>query len=306
MVKPEIVDANEVVERLGAVSARDVAPQIRVELDLDPGLWPVREGPVSLDRILMNLTATARDAASHGGGYLTIKTENVLVEQHLTGNRPGVLADNYVCITVRHNGQRITRDIINRIFDPFFSDPAPGEGARLGFGTVHGIVTRSLGIQVDTELGGGTTFRILLPAADRADKAAPKLESDSVPRADELVLVVEKTVAMRRLMSRALARAGYEVKSAPGPAKALDLLERLDRPVDVLIVDVVMPGLGKVFADRVSRRHPNVKILYMSGDPDQVESLDAGEPRSQYLHKPFTKEELVGKVKALVTESSAV
>lgn len=304
VVEPEIVDVNEVVKRFQVFRGRAAGAVVRVEVDLDPDVRPVRVAAGSLDRILMNLAVNALRATSHGGS-LSITTENVSIGEFSHQHR-SVLANNYVCITVRCSGQRMPKDVINRILEPLFTTTPGDEGTELGLPTVYGIVTRALRIQVQTELGGGTSFRIFLPAAESAPMPTSQGERGCALPTRKLVLVVEQAVAMRRLISRALTSAGYEVKSAPRPAKALELLDRLDRPVDVLIVDVVMPGLGKLLGDRVSGRYPNVKILYMSGDPDQVESPERVEPRSQYLQKPFTKDELVGKVNSLVTDSIAV
>lgn len=300
-VTPEIVDVNEVVKRFEAVRGRAFGGDVRVEIDLDPDLWPVRIRSGSLDRILTNVAATA-GGTTPGDGDLTIRAENVPAGREFGQHHPSVLAHDHVCITVRNNGQAMTKEVINRILEPFFTTTEGDRGTGLGLATVYGLVTRALGIHIETELGGGTTLRIFLPATP-PEAASGDAEAGVT---GDVVLVVEEAVAMRRLMSRALTRAGYEVKSAGRAGKALELLDRLDRSVDVLIVDVVMPGLGKLVADRVRRRDPNVKVLYMCDESDQPNTLDAADPGSQCLRKPFTKEELVAKVNALATKPVAV
>ena len=301
-VKPEVVDVNDAVKRLQGLWGRGLGEQIRVKVDLADDLWQVRIDPGWLDQIIMNLAVNARDAMPDGG-TLTIKTDNISVGRQLSQHHPGVLADNYVCMTVTDDGEGMSQDVVRRIFEPFFTTKPRDRGTGLGLATVYGIVKQALGsIQVESEPGRGTTFRVFLPATEMATTSTAEASFEAQTGRGELVLVVEDEVAVRRLIGRILEKGGYEVLTAGGVGEALELLKRIERPIEVLIVDVVMPGLAsEVLSSHLRERDPNVKVLHVSGHSDQVLARHGVDPTSRYLQKPFTKDELLARVKNLLS-----
>lgn len=298
-VQPEIVDVNEAITRLERLWGA-LGEDIRVEIECDADLWHVRIDPGSLDQIIMNLAINARDAMPRGG-VLRISTENVSVGRQLSQHHPGVLADKYVRLTMTDDGEGMSKDVMNRVFEPFFTTKPRDRGTGLGLATVYGIVKQVLGsIQVESEPDEGTTFRVFLPATDSTATAAAPVEPESEPGRGELVLVVEDEVAVRRVICRILSKGGYAVTSAGSVSEALQLLEETERPIEVLVVDVIMPGLASsVLVERLAQRDPGAKVLYVSGHSDQMLSRHGIDASSHRLQKPFNSHELLGRVKAL-------
>lgn len=299
-VQPEIVDMNAAIQHLEGLWTQALGEDIHVDLSLEPDLWDVRIDPSWLDQIIMNLVVNARDAMP-AGGTLTIQTENVSVGHQLSQRHAGAAPNNYACLTVRDDGEGMPQDVADRIFEPFFTTKPRDRGTGLGLATVYGIVKQALGsIQVDTEPGMGTTFRIFLPATETAAETPAAPDAGTSLGGGELILVVEDEEAVRRLIDRILAKAGYEVISAGQVSEALELLDRIGTPIDGAVIDVVMPGLpSKLLVDRITERDPNAKILYVSGHSDQVLSRHGIAPDSGYLQKPFSKDELLAKLKTV-------
>lgn len=303
-VQPEIVDVNSAIQHLEGLWARALGEDIGVELLLEPDVWDVRIDPSRLDQIIMNLVLNARDAMP-GGGTLSIHTENVSADQQLSQKQAGLAAKNYVCLTVRDDGEGMPPEVADRMFEPFFTTKPRDRGTGLGLATVHGIVKQALGsIHVDTAPGAGTTLNIYLPATETSAEPAAQPDQETRFGRGELVMVVEDEEAVRRLIDRILARGGYEVVSAGDATEALALLDRIDRPLDALVTDVVLPGApSRVLVRRVLERDPQAKLLYVSGHSDQILSRHGIGPDSSYLQKPFSKDELLGALAAALSGS---
>jgi len=285
------------------VLRRIVGEMVSLELELGPGLPPVLADRGALEQVVLNLTLNARDAMP-GQGQLRVATGEVVVPETEAGQREEpVRPGRYGVLTVTDTGSGMRPETLSRIFEPFFTTKAIGDGSGMGLATVYGIV-RQLGgdIQVASEIGRGTSFRILLPIAAEAP-AAPAASTDGAKAGGGgTVLVVEDETDVRALALRALEAAGYQVLEAKDGAAALDVLAAHHGDIVAIVADVAMPVMGgRELSDEVAARYPGLRVLLVSGygRDDLVRRgliADAGVP---LLLKPFTPGELVDRVGGL-------
>jgi PAS domain S-box-containing protein len=296
VIRPRPLDVNTVIAEVQQMLQRSIGEHIALTTSLAPELPAVLADPGQLEQVLVNLTVNARDAMP-AGGRITIDTAAVDVDTDHAHHRVGLHPGRYVRIRVSDTGTGMPEDVIDKAFDPFFTTKPTGQGTGLGLATVYGIVTQAGGtVQIYSEPGLGTTITILLPVTD-----APPGGGDQPGAADDLdgrgatVLVVEDEAALREVTERILHRGGYRVLSAGGGAEALDLLGRHPDHVDILLTDVIMPGmLGKDLADAVLEASPQTRVVFMSGYAQPVltnhGTLSAD---VRLLEKPFTSAELL-------------
>ena len=300
VLQPKVIDVNLLVGDLQNLLRRTIGADIALILDLQPRLDYVRVDPTQLEHALVNLAVNARDAMPDGG-QLRFVTEMVDVGgtpavRH-TPMRPG----RYVRLTVTDTGSGMTPEVQAHIFDPFFTTKPPGQGTGLGLASVYGVIKQSDGyIWVDSAVGAGTVFSIYLPAVqDALDTAAatPPKESRG---GSETTLIVEDDDAVRPLMRQILGRAGYTVLEARDGDEALTVARRHQGPIDLVVTDVVMPGLGgRALAARLTADRPSVRVLYTSGYAIDPVRDDAGNGLL-FLAKPFLPQELVAKVREIL------
>lgn len=302
-VRLEDLRVDAVIGEVADLLRRTIRESIELDLDLGAGSALVRVDPVQLEQVLLNLAVNARDAMP-AGGLLRISTDVSPRSQAGGGSAP---PGDVVHIVVSDSGSGMSDEVRKRAFEPFFTTKERGSGTGLGLATVYGAVTSWGGdIQVRSVLGRGTTFDIWVPVTHGAaspPEAAPA--PAPVPRRDATVLVAEDEKPLRHVARRILERAGYDVVLADTPEAALDLVRSGERVVDVLLTDVVMPGLsGKDLAERVLALVPGMRVLYMSGYPDDIVT-DHGlfVNGEAYLQKPFTSEQLVERVERLLATS---
>jgi CheY-like chemotaxis protein len=261
----------------------------------------VRVDLAQIQQVIVNLAVNARDAMPRGG-ELRIETRNVALGA-MPLPAPALPAGTYVALAVSDTGLGIPEDVLEHIFEPFYTTKAMGQGTGLGLATVHGIIKQSGGdIVVRTAPGRGTTFTIYLPATD-----APLPIDDSVVMADArtavpgTVLLIEDDDAVREFAREVLKSRGWRVVEAPGPSEALQLASDGVQAFDVVVTDVVMPGLsGGELADRLEELRPGVPVLFVSGYAD-TDVIGRGQLRAgrQLLAKPFTGAELAYRVQEL-------
>ena len=255
------------------------------------------------------MPATARDAMPHGG-RLTIRTSRIELDDAYARSHPGVKPGTYAALTVVDTGFGMSDATKARMFEPFFTTKEVGKGTGLGLSVVYGVVRQSGGhIQVESRPDEGTTITIYLPSVSESVQEAPELVRDALPRGQETILLVEDDDAVRSLAARILRDQGYTVLAEPSAAGALASSGQLEPTIDLLVTDVVMPGMsGPSLADELRRKRPNLKVLFMSGYVDDaIVRRDVAQAGSAFLAKPLSPEALIRKVREVLgTGSSAV
>jgi PAS domain S-box-containing protein len=302
VVLPAVISVNDVITSLEQLLRRTIGEQTRLSTSLCEDVWPVEMDPGQLEQVLVNLAINARDAMP-GGGMLRIDTANQVVDEDYLAGQPGVSSGRYVRIRVSDTGPGMDESTLQRVFEPFFTTKAKGEGSGLGLATVYGIVTQAGGrARIYSELGHGTTFTALLPVAATATAEGERIVEASAVGGTETILVVEDEAALREVTVRMLRRHGYQVLSASGGLDALDVVGGYEAAIDLLITDVVMPGiLGREVAKEITAIRPNIRVLFISGYAQTVlgsqGTLDAG---VELLEKPFSELGLLARVRGII------
>lgn len=301
VLQPKVLALDEVVSELAPMLRRIIGEDVEMHTVAAPDLAPVRADPGQLQQVIMNLAANARDAMPRGGA-LTVELANVELDAAAAADLPGLEPGGYAMLAVRDTGCGIDPATRAQIFDPFFTTKPQGTG--LGLSTVYGIVQQSGGaVEVGSEPGSGTTFRIFLPRVEpptgaQRDAEDPRLGAGGA----ETVLLVEDEDAVRTLARKVLERSGYRVLDAPSGTHALRLCGERGERVDLLLTDVVMPGMsGPTLAEELGTRWPGLRVLFISGYTDDALGkhgvLQAG---VHFLEKPFPPDALARKVREVL------
>jgi two-component system, cell cycle sensor histidine kinase and response regulator CckA len=318
-LRPQVLDLGDALSDLTMLLRRLIGEKVKFDPVHGRDLWPVKVDVSQFEQVIVNLAVNARDAMP-GGGKLTIKTANVSTQEAEKLSYKGMPPADYVRIDVSDTGTGIPADIVDKIFEPFFSTKEVGKGTGLGLSTVYGIVKQTGGfVYVDSEEGKGTTFHIFLPrhnleqevqhepqAANGAIKdaaAAPKPKVDLTGQGT--ILLVEDEEGLRSLNARGLRSRGYTVVEASNGIEALDALEERDGAIDLVVSDVVMPEMdGPTLLRKMRVRNPDLKIIFVSGYAEDAfaKSLEENE-KFDFLAKPFALSALVAKVKETMAPS---
>ncbi|MFW5802505.1 MAG: transporter substrate-binding domain-containing protein [Verrucomicrobiota bacterium] len=302
-VAPKILDLNEVVEGMLKMLRRLIGEDVDLVWQPGTGLWPVKLDPGQIDQILANLCVNARDAIG-GVGKLTIETENATIDEKYCDSRAYFKPGEYVVLAVSDDGCGMDPETLENIFEPFYTTKGVGEGTGLGLATVYGIVKQNEGfINVYSEPGKGTTFRIYLSRCERsAEEPRETVAPTEHHGGTEIILLVEDEKSIRVTAAAFLERLGYTVLAADSPEAALQLASDHPDNIDLLITDVVMPGMsGRDLAEKLAPDHPAMKVLYISGYTANVIAhrgiLDTA---VTFLAKPFTRDDLAAKVREVL------
>jgi len=297
---PQVVDLNKVVANISKMLDPIIGRDIALETNFALNLWPVKIDPTQIEQIVVNLAVNARDAMPNGG-RLKIGTSNVVLSNGNLASQE-TQSGEYVLLSVSDTGMGMADDVKAHIFEPFFTTKEKGRGTGLGLATIFGIVKQSKGhIEVESELGKGTTFNIYLPRVYEKVTHVPKrVQANELPRGTETVLVVEDEPAVRNLAVRLLGRYGYTVLEAEDGAMALEVAQSHHGALDVLLTDMIMPELGGVaLADKLRNHYPDLKVLIMSGQVLNTKLRRNLQARStNFIQKPFSAVELIRKVRA--------
>ena len=275
---------------------------IAIELHLAGNLNTVKADPVQIEQILLNLGSNAADSMPEGG-RLVIKTENVTLDKDFVSSHLGAVPGSYLLLTVSDTGRGMDRETMEHIFEPFFTTKKFGKGTGLGLASVYGIVKRHGGyINCYSEPGQGTLFKIYLPASGQ-DEGEIAREAETPPRGgNETILVVDDEEAIRKFASTVLVRYGYRVLTAADGEQALETYAAANDPIDLVILDIGMPGMGGLACLReLLKIDLAVKVLIASGYSinDQIrQALDAG--ASAYVSKPYQLNDLLKNVRAML------
>jgi signal transduction histidine kinase/ActR/RegA family two-component response regulator len=304
-IAPRLLDLNAGVESILKMIRRLVGEATALRWTPGAGVWPVKLDPSQLDQLLTNLAANARDAMGGHGGTLAIETSSVTLDAAACAARPGAAPGDYAVLSISDTGSGIDPETLPSIFDPFFTTKGTGRGTGLGLATVYGIVRQNGGfIDVESAVGRGSTFRLFLPRA-RAEAKPPPAEPAKAAepvRGSETVLLVEDELPNLALVRKIVESLGYRVLATHDPAEALRIAAGEAGPIDLLLTDVVMPGLdGKRLFEALRATRPGLRCLFMSGYPADVivhrGVLDEG---LNYLQKPFTRASLALKLREVL------
>jgi len=307
VLQTQILDLNEVVSGFEEMLRRSVGESIRLEIHPSSDLYRVEADTGQIEQVLMNLAINARDAMPRGG-CLRVETANVeLDDSYVAQSTENLQAGRYAMLAVTDTGHGMDAATQKQIFEPFFSAKERGKGTGLGLSTTFGIIKQHGGhIGVYSEPGKGTTFKIYLPRTDAEPKVNPQTLADtSALRGSETILLVEDEKMVRRLVCETLTSLGYEVLEAQHPDQALQLASLHGEAIDLLLTDVVMPGMsGPELHQQLSELLPNIPALYMSGyTDDAIVHHGVVKEGVQFLQKPFTIQSLHQMVRQTLSQN---
>jgi two-component system, cell cycle sensor histidine kinase and response regulator CckA len=302
IVAPVHLDLSVLIADLLKMLRPLLGENIAVETVLEPGIGMIEADPSQIQQLLVNLSVNARDAMPDGG-WLIIETAAEDVTEVAAAAYPGARVGSHVRLSVTDTGCGMNPDVRSHLFEPFFTTKGPGKGTGLGLATCHGIVRQMGGhIRVFSEPGNGTTFRIFLPHVDGAATMAALTPASPTPTGVETILVVEDEPAVRRLAVLGLRAQGYTVIEAADGVEALEIAARLATGIDLVVTDVIMPGLsGPELLSRLAKLAPGARRLLVSGHAES-DLLPAGlaDGGTNFLPKPFTPERLARKVREVL------
>jgi len=292
VMQPSLMDLNDVISSVTKMLRRILGEDIRLHFHYSPHLPGISGDAGMIEQIILNLAVNARDAMPRGGN-LTIGTNTIEITAHHTRANPEAKEGRYVCLRVSDTGSGIAPETLPRIFEPFFTTKGLGKGTGLGLATIYGIVKQHRGwVEVLTELGKGTTFRVLLPATSETGVGGGNLELD-LPEdccGVECVLVVEDEPELRAMVCEILRQYGYTTLSAASGPEAIPIWRQHASKVDLLLTDMVMPGnmTGKELAEKLTADNPRLKVIYTSGYSVEIMANDLGMRRGlNFLQKPY-------------------
>lgn len=300
MIEPRVLDLNVIVCDTEKMLRRLIGEDILMTTIFAPHLPLIRIDPGQLQQVILNLAVNARDAMPRGG-RLTIETDAVLFDESFTELHPNMPPGCYVTLAIIDTGVGMNEDTLARLFEPHFTTKGPGEGTGLGLTTVHDILKQNGGhIEVHSEPGRGSTFRVYFPAAP-SELAAHKSHAHlrMIPRGQETILLVEDDCSVRAFARRILETCGYTVLEARDGDDAINLVQSHPDPIHLLLSDVVMPNLGgRDLVERLTKLRPDLRVVLLSGyTDDAVTRHGVHEDDFPFLQKPFTPSALAQKVR---------
>jgi two-component system cell cycle sensor histidine kinase/response regulator CckA len=303
VLQPQVLNLNQLVQGMENMLRRLIGEDIDLDTVLAPSLANVLADPGQIEQVVMNLAVNARDAMPQGG-RLTIETANVEIDKGYAREHPGSEPGTYAMLAVSDTGIGMDEEVRSHLFEPFFTTKEEGKGTGLGLATVYGIVKQSGGhVWPQSEPGKGTTFRIYLPRVEAEAVQVQQVDEPSVLSSGvETVLLVEDEEIVRELARRILERQGYTMLVVGHPEEALHLCEAYPDPIDLLITDVVMPGMsGRELADLLVQSRPETRVLYISGyTDDAIVQHGVLGPQVNFVQKPFRPRDLAQRVREVL------
>ncbi len=298
------LDLNHEVMQVCKILQRTIPRMITIDLRLSENLKVVNADSAQLEQILMNLGVNARDAMAEGG-ILTFQTENVYLDRGYTTSMLGANPGEYILLTVSDTGQGMDKETLQHLFEPFYTTKEAGKGTGLGLAIVYGIVQNHNGyIQVDSRPGGGTTFRIYFPVLkdDGALKGAEAKAPADTPRGRERILLVDDEKTVLDIGQDLLRQYGYETILADGGEKAIEIYRREKDRIDLVILDLIMPGMGgqKCFQELL-RINPEIKVIISTGASAEEQVREAFKPHPVgFVSKPYQLKDMLSKVREVL------
>ncbi len=306
VLQPRVMNLNGVVEDMGKLLPRLIGEDVELRIRTTLDLGTIRADASQMEQIIMNLAVNARDAMPTGG-RLIIETSNADLDRTYNSTHPIVKPGRYVLLAVSDTGTGMDANTQAHIFEPFFTTKEPGKGTGLGLATVYGVVKQSGGfIWVYSEVGKGTSFKIYLPRVDQPeDKGSVPLAFAEAPRGTETILLAEDEQDVREVAREFLESGGYKVIEAQDGAEALRLATEHNAGIDLLVTDMVMPGMtGKELARRLQNQHSGISVVYMSGYSEQTMAETAqADVNRLLLTKPFSRGSILRAVRTALNAS---
>jgi signal transduction histidine kinase/ActR/RegA family two-component response regulator len=308
MLTMTTIDLNRVVTDFREILRRTIRGDITIDLKTVPGSAAIRGDQGQIEQILLNLAVNAQDAIE-GNGRISIEIGRVRIDEALAGANPGMRQGPHVYLSVSDDGCGMTRDVLDHVFEPFFTSKPVGQGTGLGLATVYGIVKQHEGyVRVDSRPGEGTTFTLYFPASGEEEEArpeAPAAEPHAVTTGDSEVLVVEDNEMVRSLVVGMLGTFGYRVRETASPGEALRIASDAGNRIDLLVSDMIMPEMnGQSLYEQIRELRPGLPVLFISGYTQDavIPQVRPGE-EVRFLKKPFTMSEFLTSVRAALGES---
>lgn len=302
---PKNIDLNDLIGDFEKMLRRIIGEDIELAFQQKSDLWKIRVDPFQIEQVLMNTVLNARDAMPDGG-VITISLDNVTFDEAYVAEHPYVIPGDYVGISISDTGSGMSTETRSRLFEPFFTTKGVSKGTGLGLSTVYGIMKQSGGyVEVESELGKGSVFHYYLPrVAEESTEATPEEQARTGRGGNETILLVEDEAGLRRLAARVLRDAGYVVLEAEDGPQALALAASHSAGIDLLLTDVVMPGMnGRALALQIETLRPGIAVMYASGYPDEVIAKHGVlEPGTVFLHKPYTSERMLNQVRSALDQ----
>lgn len=302
VISPRVIRPNEILDRSQKMLRRIIGEDVELVFLPSPGLDSIKADPAQIDQILVNLAVNARDSMP-GGGRVVVKTRNVTVDEAFCASQVDAQPGDYVMVAVSDTGHGMDASTVANIFDPFYSTKAVGKGTGLGLATVFGIVKQNEGfIRVASEPGQGTTFEVYFRSSDEPAEPLPAEEESDLPHGTETVLLVEDEPMVRDLARQILEQFGYSVIDMEDGQAAYGHCAEYDDPVDILVTDVIMPGMnGLELYRELLKTRPGLKVLFISGYTADVIGLEAElEEGMGFLQKPFSLKRLIRAVRVML------
>jgi PAS domain S-box-containing protein len=305
VMQPRVMDLNSTITEMGRMLPSLLGEDIELAVLTKPEVGHVKADAGQIEQVILNLTVNARDAMPHGGKLL-IETSNIELDETYARMHPPLAPGRYVMLAVTDTGIGMDAATQAHIFEPFFTTKEKGKGTGLGLATVYGVVKQSGGfVWVYSELGKGTTFKIYLPRVDDlAEAESEKKRSEELPRGSGTILLAEDEKEVREVAREFLELAGYTIMQAKDGADALELAAKHSGKIDLLVTDMVMPGIGgRELAARLLALRPELKVIYMSGYTEYANFKNADfELHNVMLQKPFTRAVLTMAVQKMLKD----
>jgi signal transduction histidine kinase/CheY-like chemotaxis protein len=306
---PRPTNVNQLIGGMAEFFRRTLGENIDLEIVGGAGLWQVEVDPSQMEAAILNLVVNAKDAMADEG-KLTIETSNAFIDESYSQQNAEMPIGQYVQISVSDNGSGMSREVQQKAFDPFFTTKQPGQGTGLGLSQVYGFVKQSGGnVKIYSEIGEGTTIKIYLPRAHAAASGPRETEQPLVGSlASETILVVEDEADVRSYLAETLRDLNYRVIEAGDGAAALALFEAKPFQIDLLLTDIVMPGMnGRQLADELHQRQSGLKVLFITGySRNAIVHQGRLDPGVSLLQKPLTQVMLAAKIREIIDKPKAL
>ncbi len=299
---PRALNVNSLIVEIQKTLPRLIGEQIALVFSPDNALWNVKLDPVQFDQIVMNMAVNARDAMPEGGEF-SIGTANITIDAGHSRTNIDIKPGECVCITFGDTGTGIDKNTLKHIFDPFFTTKEPGKGTGLGLATIHGIISQNGGfIEVATTPGKGTCFSVFFPRHDaEIQSCVPRVTKPATGSGS--ILLIEDEAPLRKMVTIFLGKIGYVVYAAATPGEALKIAADSDLPLNLVLTDVVLPGMnGLELFERIREMRPGIKVVYVSGYYSEYAALKTVSEEGLFIQKPYDLKKLSELLKILLTD----